>query len=246
MLATNILDPNVIDGKDYGDPVIGLPLPNNSGVEGTGPKAFLNYIFLNNDLDVTKMKFGAQRLSNVPKETGYNVSHEKLELDFEATEAGLLYVYSSNDNEVVKEEVFFDDFTVVHQKSLILQESDYYPFGLTFNSYNRENSTPNNYLYNGKEKQDELEIGWLDFGARMYMSDIGKWGVADPLSELYRRWSPYTYGVDNPIRYIDPDGMAIRENMPTEQSIQVQTPRTFSDTFRLNSLHRNCLTLNQK
>jgi len=41
---------------------------------------------------------------------------------------------------------------------------DYYPFGLSFNSYTRENAVAQNYLYNGKEQINDLNLDWADYG----------------------------------------------------------------------------------
>jgi RHS repeat-associated protein len=104
-------------------------------------------------------------------------------------------------------DVYFDDLKITHTKSPIIQQDDYYVFGMAFSEYQKENSLANQNLYNSKERQDELGLDWLDYGARMYVADIGRWGVVDPLAEKSRRRSPYNYVYNNPMRFIDPDGM---------------------------------------
>ncbi|MEZ4825951.1 MAG: RHS repeat-associated core domain-containing protein [Bacteroidia bacterium] len=84
------------------------------------------------------------------------------------------------------------------------------PFGLRMSGENTLVASPGNeYLYNGKELQTELGLGWYDYGARMYAPDEGRWKGVDALAEKYVGWSPYNYVINNPLVFIDPDGRNI-------------------------------------
>lgn len=95
----------------------------------------------------------------------------------------------------------------------ILSEKNYYPFGLNHKGYNETvsanaNSTAELLGFTGKEHQDEFGLQWIDITARNYDAALGRWMNLDPLAEQMRRHSPYNYGFDNPVYYLDPDGMA--------------------------------------
>ncbi|WP_117885618.1 DUF6443 domain-containing protein [Aureibaculum luteum] len=104
----------------------------------------------------------------------------------------------------------------INASTEIIEEKNYYPFGLTHKGYNGNvsangNSLANKYGYNGKELQDDdisgKSLDWYDFGARNYDPALGRWMNLDPLAEQMRRHSPYNYAFNNPVFFQDPDGM---------------------------------------
>lgn len=92
--------------------------------------------------------------------------------------------------------------TIVDDDGDIIEQSDYYPYGLRWNVPNQLVSD-NRYRYNGQEDQSFLDIPYTDYGARMYDSNLGKWFNIDPLLEKHYSLSSYLYCGGNPACRID-------------------------------------------
>lgn len=93
----------------------------------------------------------------------------------------------------------------------IRSRNDYYSFGMEWNNYLQQGEFKNpinRFQYNGKELVEEMELNHQLFGARNYDPIIGRWWNVDPLSKKMPSWSSYNFSFDNPLIFIDPNGLS--------------------------------------
>ncbi|GEM_PF-2333181 len=175
----------------------------------------INYIY-----DVTGRKL-ANKLSGKTKYYLGNFVYTDDKLEYMICSEGLLNINGSTTNyEFHLKDHLGNTRVAVNEINDITQESNYYPFGLTFA---QSGSSTNKYLYNGKEKQEETE--WLDYGARMYDKELGRFFSLDPLAEKFSHQSTYVYADNSPIRFIDYMGM--NAGLPEEGST-LNTTHTYT------------------
>ena len=121
-------------------------------------------------------------------------------------QSGYLEIFVNNDAQTP---VYYDNMTVTRSGGNVTEVNAYYPYGKIIRnlSISAMSDEYNGYKYNAKELQKELDLQWLDYGARMYEPVVGRFWIPDPLTEKYYQISPYAYCANNPINFIDPDGL---------------------------------------
>jgi RHS repeat-associated protein len=135
------------------------------------------------------------------------------------TESSLLtkyvYYYTLSDHLGNARLVMNDD-----QDAEVVQSNSYSAFGLLALGPDGGAIKFNNRFYNGKEKQEGT--GWLDYGARMYSPEMGRWMSIDPLTEKNNGISGFAYANNNPILFTDPFGLdtvrATNNNTPVHKN----------------------------
>lgn len=174
------------------------------------PKAFLNWVLFDDQLN-----YVTGGVTQVPAISA-GMSKQLMQGNIPVVaKNGYLYIYVSNESQ---QYVYFDNLNIQYRRGPLLEETHYYPFGLTMAGISDEalktNYPENKFRYNkgselqNKEFSDGTGLEWYDAMARGYDPQIGKFMQIDPKPDKdgQERLTPYQYGSDDPIRYNDPSG----------------------------------------
>ena len=175
---------------------------NNNETGTSIPKAYVNYIFLDE-----QFKFAGGGWSRVGA-SGTVKQHWTDGLqNINVPKNGYLFVYVSNESNF---NVFFDNLQVVHTKGTLAEETHYYPFGLVMSGISSKaaGGVENKKKFNGIELNTDFDINSYDAFYRNYDPQIGRFWQIDPKpNEMI---SSYAGMINNPVRFMDPLGDTVR------------------------------------
>ncbi len=191
----------------------------------TKPKAFVNWVLFDEQFKFVGSSSGIDQVGADQEFKTHILG------DLPITKNGYLYIYVSNETPNV--DVFFDNLQVTHIHGPLLEETHYYPFGLTMAGISSKaaGKLQNKYKFNGG---NELQNGEFSDGSglemydavhRMYDPQLGRFFQIDKLSELSIDFTPYGFARNNPIRMNDPLGLKEDTVTGTSPEVVVRSSR---------------------
>jgi RHS repeat-associated protein len=176
------------------------------------PKAAINWIIL--DEQFKWVSGGFDMVGAAVNPDGTFKTHDNSTIPtINIPKNGYVYVYCSNESQY---NVFFDNLQVIHTKGPLLEETHYYPFGLTMAGISSKaiGRIENKYKFNDGTELDNKEFtdgSGLDLYStefRSYDPQIGRFLQIDDLADWNEGWSPYVFANNNPILLNDPLGLS--------------------------------------
>jgi RHS repeat-associated protein len=209
IMNSGVLSPNVTNF-----------LNSQSGYNTSKPKAFINWILFDEKFNYVSASSGFDQVDvsntfKVHTQTGVQIA-----------KSGYLYVYVSNETPNI--DVFFDNLQVTHIRGPLVEETHYYPFGLTMqgisskalnfgNPENKKKFNKGSELQN-KEFSDGSGLEMYATPLRSLDPQLGRWWQIDSKPNFSE--SPYLAMGNNPILRADPLGdTAIFYNNSTGKEI---------------------------
>lgn len=167
------------------------------------PKSYLNYALFDDRFSIVTENSGVRQVQGSPDQL-QTLGTDRMVIK----KTGFLYIYTSNES---GEDVFFDNLVVIHNGGPLLEETHYYPFGLTMagissNALKGTNYVANRKKYNGIESTTELDLNTYDAYYRNLDPQLGRWWQVDPKTEAAISESPYVSMGNNPVKNTDPLG----------------------------------------
>ncbi len=240
---------NLIEDKNKGITSITynhLNLPTTVAIANTQKTGNINYIY---DATGTKLKKIVTEGSSFTTEYAGNYIYKNGELQFFSTpegyvekdDTGYSYIYQYKDHLGNVRLSYTDaDNSGTVEQSEIIEEKNYYPFGLTHKGYNNViNGTENNYqTFQGQEDEKELGKNTYAYQWRDYDPAIARFNKIDRFAIQYESHTPYGFTKNNPIRYREIAGDSIWTTSTTNK--RGQTVITTHVTGKvLNTSDRN-------
>lgn len=198
------------------------------------PKASLNYILFDENMQIVP---GSSGLFQANGNGTWTTIGTTTPLIMPAN--GYLAVYLNNASRVTGclscSDVFFDQLVLRFTRGNLKEEAHYYPHGLPIAGMG---SVANGFIENRRKYQSneyvkDLGLNWMNFHARQYDPQLGRFLAVDPLADAVGQeiWSPFAAMANSPSMMIDPNGEMAILGDPSNLLSLLQVRATVSTMF---------------